>query len=290
MSQISVTMPGPEPAALIERFNNLHDGPLVLADVIRRGEPAIAPLEAFLRGPSQALHHPRCLAADALAAIGTPAAITALVRALHDSIERDPGPVLLEAESILVNHIADHLAEPHRAEKHRPQVTEALLAALSRRAYPACARALGRLQELRAIPLLIDCLQEDTARAAAVAALRSFGSKACMPLAQALAARQVRHGQEPPSCIDGRAAAARLLGELADARVAPWVRRSLSQALDDPEAAVRLEAALALARCATGVIPKAASVLTAELAHVSWARVPEIQDALARIAPAAAHH
>lgn len=278
-------IPAANPAPLVQRLNNLHDGLLVLPEVIRLGDAAIGPLEALLRGPSQALHHARSLAADALAAIGTPAATAALVRALRDSIERDPEPVLLEAESILVNHIAAHLAQ-----RRENAFTEVLIEALSRRAYPACARALGELHEPRAIPLLIECLHDDAARAAAVAALRGLGPAASEALARTLAVRELRGGLEPPSYLDGRVAAARLLGEINDTRLAPpWVKRILCQALDDPEPCVRLEAALALARDRRGVVRKAAAVLAAEMGHVSWARAREVRDALARMASVARH-
>ncbi len=167
--------------SLVDRFRNLHDGPLVFHEVVRFADAAVPALEILVRGPSDAVHQPRCLAADALAAIGSSAAVHALIRALLDAVGRDPSPTLLEAESLLVNHIAEHLTR-----FSRPEVTEALLAALRHRRYPYCAAALGLTGDPRAIPLLVECLYEDAARPAATGALRRFGLITLEPLAYVL--------------------------------------------------------------------------------------------------------
>jgi hypothetical protein len=69
----------------VSRLLNLHEGPGALANVVALGGAAIPALEHLLRGPSQAVYHPRCWAADALAAIGGSQAIQALVRATRIS-------------------------------------------------------------------------------------------------------------------------------------------------------------------------------------------------------------
>jgi HEAT repeat protein len=81
---------------------NLHEGPRAVSRIVSLGERAIPALERVLRGPSQALYHSRCWAADALAAIGGPAACQALIRALNDSAHRTPSPVAQEAEDTVV--------------------------------------------------------------------------------------------------------------------------------------------------------------------------------------------
>jgi HEAT repeat protein len=263
---------------LIARLRNLHDGPLVVHEVVRLGDEVIPSLERLLRAAPDAVYHPRCLAADALAAIGTLAAITALIRGLLDSSGRDLPPILLEAESVLVNNIADHLGGfPGR------EVADALLVALERRRYPYCASALGRLREARAIPLLIECLYEDTARLAAMGALRRFGEAARQPLVRALRQAPQRGVLEPPGRTDGRAASAGLLGELAGARAGDdrIVICALSGALHDPQRPVRVEAALWLVRCGAPAWPEAVRVLSAALPEENWARAREIIETLA---------
>jgi HEAT repeat protein len=102
------------------------------------------------------------------------------------------------------------------------------------------ARALGEMGDPRAIPLLIESLHEDAARAAAMAALLRFGRAAIARLCAVLAMPHVVNGIEPPPWVDRRAAAATLLGELGDPG-------SINRTLDDPQRAVRLAAAMSLA-------------------------------------------
>lgn len=272
------------PASLVDRLRNLHEGPLVFHEVVRLGDAAVPALEDLIRGPSDAVHQPRCLAADALAAIGSPATVSALTRALLDSVERDPAPAMLEAESILVNHIAEHLSR-----FPRPEVTEALLSALRRRRYPYCAAALGLTGDPQAIPLLVECLYEDAARPAAAAALRQFGQAALEPLVDVLLESPSAGTLEPPSRLDGRATAARLIGDFArsDSRDAPLAVAALAKALSDRQGAVRVEAALGLARCGARADEHIARILVAALEEENWARAEEIIAALVRIGPTA---
>ncbi|MGH8317959.1 MAG: HEAT repeat domain-containing protein [Steroidobacteraceae bacterium] len=274
------------PAPLVDRFRNLHEGPLVFHEVVRLGDAAVPALENLIRGPSDAVHQPRCLAADALAAIGSSAAVHALAQALLDSVARDPSPTLLEAESILVNHIAEHLSR-----FPRPEVTEALLSALRRRRYPYCAAALGLTGDPRAIPLLVQCLYEDPARPAAAAALRRFGQETLEPLAHALLEAPSGGTLEPPSRIDGRVAAARLLGDFArvDSRGTPFAIAPLVKALSDSQRAVRVEAALGLVGCGARADEDIVRILVAALEEESWARAEEIITVLVRLGSTAEH-
>jgi len=272
------------PASLIERLRNLHEGPLVFHEVVRLGDDAVPALEALVRGPSDAVHQPRSLAVDALAAIGSAAAVSALTRALLDSVGRDPPPQVLEAESILVNHIAEHLSR-----FPRPEVTEALLAALGRRRYPYCAATLGLTGDPRAVPLLVECLHEDAARPAAVAALRRFGQAALQPLVRVLLASPSAETPEAPSHLDGRVAAAKLLGDFANAgsRDAPFAVAALMEALRDGQCAVRVEAALGLVRSGARADGDTARILAAALDEENWARAEEIITVLIRLGAAA---
>ncbi len=269
-------VPNLESEDLIERLKNLHEGPLVLPDVIRLGPAAVPGLESILRGPSQAVPHSRCLAADALGAIGGPVAAAALVRALRDSVTRTLDFVSFEAERVVVDRIADHLSAYRDAE-----VIEALLDALRLHPYPACARALGRLKDPRAIPLLNECLHDDAARPAAVDALRQFGHDACAPLIRTLIEPRIRQGPEAPSSIDARVAAARLLGGLVQTAVAPAVEIALHAALGDRQRTVRIEAAMALAQCGGKAAPEAAMLLAIGLDQADWAQAERMMNTLA---------
>ncbi len=267
--------------ALFEALKNLHEGPLVLPQVVQLGESAVPALEELLRGPSSAIHHARCLAANGLGAIPGPAATEALVRALRDSVARKLDPVSLEAESVIVNCIAEHLS-------HRPgaQVTQALLEALRVRPYPFCALALAQKNDLRAIPLLVQCLADDAARSASLAALRAYGRPACPALIRLLIEDGNSRGMEPPTHIDGRVAAVRLLGELANADRAPsGALLALHAGLNDRQRAVRLEAAVALSRITGEARQGPAAILTEALDEPDWAYAETVMETLVRMGP-----
>lgn len=261
---------------LVARLQNLHNGARALPLIISLGDAAVPALESFLRGPSQALYHPRGRAADALGAIGSPPALEALIRALRDSIAREPEPFCREAEGIVVSRIAESLSR-HRS----PAVIEALLDALRARPYPACARVAGEMGDSRAIPLLIECLHEDAARSAAMAALLRFNGAAVARLRAVLAMPQVINGMEPPTWIEGRAAAATVLGTLGDCR-------SLIRALDDRQRPVRLAAAMGLAGCMGTVPERALHVLLRGLDDQDWSRAQSIMQLLEPLAPSIA--
>jgi HEAT repeat protein len=254
---------------LVAQLQDLHAGPQALPQIIALGADAVAPLEAFLRGPSQSLHQQRTLAADALAAIGGEASTAALTRALRDCAARTPDPLSQQAEDVVASRIAEHLAL-----RPAPAVFEALLDALSIRPLPAYARALGQLADARAIPALALCLYEDAARPAAAQALRRFGAAAAPALRTLLATpRQVRT-LEPPVCIAGRAAAAMLLGELG--QIQPLIA-----ALSDRERAVRVAAALGLVhRREQDLRRMALAVLVSALDDPGWAAAHEVLQAL----------
>ncbi len=258
---------------LVAQLVDLHGGARVLPAIVSLGDAAVPALESFLRGPSQQLYHMRVRAADALGAIGSNLAIAALIRALRDSVAREPEPLCREAEGVIVGRIADQL-DHHRSAA----VVEALLDALRARPYPACARLLGEMRDPRAISLLIQCLHEDAARAAAMGALLRFGRAAVAPLRATLATPHVVHELEPPTWIDGRAAAATLLGELGDIR-------PLISALDDQQRSVRLAAAMALTGCHGALSDHALRVLLQGLDDPDWSRAESIMHELEHVGP-----
>jgi HEAT repeat protein len=249
---------------LVARLQNLHSGARALPAILSLGDAVVPALESFLRGSSQPLYHPRARAADALGVIGSELALAALIRALRDSIAREPEPLCREAEGVIVSRIAECLSRYRSAA-----VIEALLDALRARPYPACARVLGEMGDSRAIPLLIECLHEDAARSAAMAMLPRFGRAAVARLRATLAIPHIVHGMEPPTWIDGRAAAATLLGELGDSR-------ALIRALDDRQRSVRLAAAMGLAGHAGAVSARALQVLLHGLDEQDWSRARSI--------------
>lgn len=265
----------------VRRLADLTLGPRALGDVVRFGPAAVPALERLLRGPPASVHQPRCLGADALAAIAGPAASNALLRALSDSVSRLSSggldPVLAESEALVVSAVADHLAATGL-----PAAPEALVAALRVRPTAGCIRGLGRLRERRALPLLLECLYCDVSRAPAMDALRQLGAVATSGLTRVLVMPRIVDGLEGPAWVSGRAAAGSLLGELAgEAAVLP-----LCWALSDPEAEVRQAAALALLRaCGAEAASAVAPVLIEGLDDGHWPRAHAAARALEALGP-----
>lgn len=240
-------------AAAVSRLLNLHDGSQAIANIVAIGDQAISLLEAVLRGPSQALHHSRCWAADSLAKIGGPNATYALLRALRDCVGRAPSPMAREAEDVVISCIAEHLAATTDS-----RVADELLSVLEIRANPGCVRALGRIGCVRAIPMLVRCMFEDSTRKAAAEALRCLGPAAIPSVAAVLQETNSAGDPEPPTHIEGRAEAATLLGDLAcgsgnGTEIAPadriFLNERLCGAMNDRQRVVRIAAALAMIKC-----------------------------------------
>lgn len=258
-----------EAQRLAAELQNLHSGPLVVPELVALGEAAIPAVEATLRGRSQALHHPRSLAADVLGAIGGEKATAALIRALEDSTGRTLDPAFREAEAVVVRHIATHLRQ-----RPTPFAIDAVLDAMRVRPNAACAELLGEHGNPQAIPPLLSALREDAVREAAMNALRRFGRVSVLRLRAALAMPHYVGGIEPPTSIDARAAVAALLGELGE-------RTPLILALDDRTRSVRLAAATALASSPGGPPRRALEVLIDGLDDPNWAHARSIMDVLA---------
>jgi HEAT repeat protein len=267
-------------SALVGRLRRLYDGESAIPEIVARGVAAVPSLEALLRGPSEALYHSRCWAADALARIGGDA-ISALTRALRDSGTRVLPPVLQEAEDVVVYRVAEHLTlHPQSA------VTEALLEALRHRPNSGCVRALGRLASKQAIPDLVHCLSEDATRSAAVAALREMGPTCTLQLARLVADNTSPNSVESPSHVDGRAVAAGLLGEWLNCSQPEMVaRNSLTLALADPQRRVRIAAAIALSQGDTRDVARAFPLLIDALDDPDWRQAETIMSTLRGLAP-----
>ncbi len=239
----------------VGRLRDLREGPSGLSEVIAFGDAAVEPLEAFLRGPSESVFQPRCLAADALAAIGGRVAHDALARALEDSVGRDLPAVLRLSEDAVINRIAMHLG----ATRDR-RFTGTLLEALRTRPSGECARALGYLGESRAVPLLVECLLDDFAREGAMDALGSLVEVAVPELTRLLIAPPSGRAFEGRAAIAQRASAATVLGRIRESSEWPLLR-----ALRDGQIEVRVAAALALCERGSRVREQTVKVLSEAL-------------------------
>ncbi len=230
-----------------------------LALLILQGERAVPALARMLLGPPSSIPEARCLAAEGLGSIGGEAAVSALIRvlSLHDPRRLDP--VLRLAEEAVQNRAAEQLG---RMGDRR--AVEPLLYGLAQDGLREAMGALARLREPRAIPHIVRRLEDPCDRAAAADALLAFGSTAVPALTATLTEQHPSSEDESPMSAERRAEAARLLGTLG----ASQALEALRSRLDDPAAAVRLEAGLALAALTGGDTPdRALAVIAQGLNH-----------------------
>jgi HEAT repeat protein len=205
--------------------------------LIMMGEKALEPLIEFLLSPSTLHPQPRCLAAEALGAIGGARAIDGLIRALTVNDVRDRDPNIRLSEEVVRNRAAEQLGQLGDREAIEP-----LLDALEQFHLVGAAEALAKLKEPRAIPLMIERLEDPFSRDRIAEALLAFGKEAQVPLIETLSVKRLVHEEESKGSRERRAEAVRLLSQLkSEKAIEPII-----ELLDDEAREVRLQAALAL--------------------------------------------
>jgi HEAT repeat protein len=195
--------------ALVARLNNLHEIFRVQGEILSHGDECIEPLTALLLSEPSTFPEPRVAAAECLGAVGGDKAIAALIRVLDYHDIKSLGPVQRFAEETVRNTAA------RRLSRFTSQIVcDSLLAALRRDRLIGAGQALAALGDTRAIPYLIDCLEDDYKKEKATEALREFGHAAVPFFSEAVQQPRFVQGVEPPLSLERRARAAELLGEL----------------------------------------------------------------------------
>ncbi len=257
---------------LAARLDDLSRNREALTLLVLQGERAVPFLAEVLLGPPSSIPESRCLAAEGLGAIGGEAAVSALIRVLTLHDIRSLDPILRLAEGAVRNRAAEQLGKigDQRA-------VEPLLYVLAREEVREAMGALARFKEERAIAHIVRRLEDPCDRAAAADALLTFRGAAVPALAATMGERRPSHEDEAPVSVERRAEAGRLLGIVGDRSVVAL----LCLHLDDPAAAVQLEAGLALAVLMAGDIPdRALAVIALGLSHPSPPIVFRCMDAL----------
>ena len=195
--------------ALVGRLSNLHEIFRVQCEILAHGEECVEPLAALLLSEPSGFPEPRVAAAECLGAIGGDKAIAALIRVLDYHDLKILGPVQRFAEETVRNTAA------RRLSRFTSQVVcDSLLAALRRDHLIGAGQSLAALGDTRAIPYLIDCLEDDYKKEKATEALREFGHVAVLFLCESVQQPRFVQGVEPPLSLERRARVAELLGEL----------------------------------------------------------------------------
>jgi HEAT repeat protein len=265
----------PEIVDLVEGLDNLHGNLNVQARLIGLGRRAVPSLAAFLNGPPSRFPDGRVLAAEALGALRGEEAINGLIATLSANPLSRLSPVLRLSEETVRNAAARELG---RIRDRR--AIEPLLVALRENHLVGAAEALVAFGEERAIPFLVEGLEDAFKRERLVEAIRSFGQAAVPYLIDGLKARRILDGTELRLSFERRAAILRLLGELE----AHEAREDILAALDDEHASVRLEAAIAASRVVRDDrVERAIPVLAEGLSHRDFLRRERCCDALGEI-------
>lgn len=225
--------------ALVGRLNNLHEIFRVQGEILARGEECVEPLATLLLSEPSGFPEPRVAAAECLGAIGGDNAIAALIRVLDHHDLNTLGPVRRFAEETVRNAAARALGRFREA-----RVADALLLSLQRDHLIGAGQALADLRDARAIPYLIECLEDDYKKEKATEALRQFGQAAVPYLCDAVQKPRSVAGVEAPLSRERRSRAAELIGDL-KAREAV---HALQCARHDENTAVRIACSVALAR------------------------------------------
>ncbi|MER3446375.1 MAG: hypothetical protein C4291_05785 [Candidatus Dadabacteria bacterium] len=223
---------------LVEGLNNLGSNTSALLEVIKCGRVAVKPIIGLLLSSPSIFSEPRCLAAEALGMIGGEESSEGLIQVL-DLCDLEPlDPQVRLAEETVRNQAARQLAI-----LGYERAIEPLLRCLKENHLMGAAEALSNFKEKRAMPYIVEMLEDDYSRETAGKALLKFGKDAVPLLIEALARRNYTPSiYETNPSIRRRVEATRLLGEIGD----PEAIRPLLKRLEDEEWEVRLYAALSL--------------------------------------------
>lgn len=270
------------PTDLVKALDDLRQNLDAQIHLIMAGEEAVEPLVEFLLSAPTLHPQPRCLAAEALGAIGGQRAIDGLIRALTVNDVSDRAPIIRLAEELVRSCVADQLG---RLGDRR--AVEPLLDVLQRFHLVGAAEALAKLGEVRAIPLIIERLGDPFSREKFGNALLSFGLDAQVELIETLSVRHFLYGEESKGSRERRAEAARLLGQLnSEKAIDPII-----ELLEDEAREVRLQAALAIYNLVDDHrLEKVLPILVKDSGGGDLATQDRVFEALVKIAPKAIPH
>jgi hypothetical protein len=151
-----------------------------------------------------------------LGAIGGPLARRALIGALCRGPLRVDDPALRSSEEVVRSAVARELARLGHRSAAGP-----LLYALRRFHLVDAGRPLLSFGDARAIPYLVDCLENESTGKAAATVLLEFGDVAVAALTAGLTRRGDQDGAEAPGSRARREACGRLLAILGAPRPTP---------------------------------------------------------------------
>jgi HEAT repeat protein len=247
-----------EPESLIEQLRDPARSNAALLALLGEGRHSVRPLADFLRNsrPSTVAES-RLLAVEGLSILRGTEAMEALIEVASQRLEEIADPVVRLAEESVASRAALALAD-----FDDPRAREALLALLHRKPLAGVAEALEKLRDGRAIPRLVEWLEEDFVAEPASRAILAYGRGAIPSLLACLRKKKIRSDSETGMSQRRRSRILELLSDLARTEEIS----SLEYLLDEAVEVVRLRAIQLFLRC--GTLPQKRAAYRSGLALV----------------------
>lgn len=196
-----------ELSRLIRGLQSLVDGPSYISQLVAYGPKAIPALaDLLLEGKPSGIPQPRQWTVEALARLG---AYGVLLSYLRRPL-KIRSPIVLHGEEAVQNSAARELSGYQNEETYT-----VLLDCLRRRPLPGVIENIGLYGRTETAPYLVDCLEDDVCRSAAVEALQRFNDDVRPLLVESAVTRKpLLPDPENPSSIRRRRCCVRLLAFL----------------------------------------------------------------------------
>lgn len=232
---------GSEP--LIEQLCNPARSNQALLALLAKGKESVPILVEFLRtSKPSTVAEARLLAVEGLGILKGIEALETLIKVATEHLEDIPDPVVRFAEEAVASRAALALTD-----FNDPTARGALLGLLHRKPLAGVAEAFEKLRDDRAIPYLIEWLEEDFVSEQASRAILACGRIAIPYLLASLQEKKIRYGSETGMSQRRRARILDLLVDLADTEEID----SIQGLLQEPVEAVRRSAVQLFLRCGT---------------------------------------
>lgn len=193
--------------SLINGLQSLVDGPSYINRIVAYGPKAIPSLaDLLLNGKPSGVSQPRQWTVEALAGLGAwQVLLSYLTRPLNTQ-----SPIVQHGEEAVQNTAARELAA-YQCE----ETFAVLMDSLRMHPLPGVIETLGLYRRTETAPYLVDCLEDDVCRSAAVEALQRFGDDIRLLLVESAVTRKPQlPDPENPSSIRRRRCCVRLLEPL----------------------------------------------------------------------------
>lgn len=220
---------------LIRELGDPRRSNQALLALLARGDDAVPALAEFLRSSKpSSLPEPRLLAVEVLSILKGHEALRALIEVARETLAEIADPVVRFAEETVVSRAALALVE----FPDEPHAREALFFLLREKPLIGVAEAFEKVKDRRAVPRLVEWLEEDFVAEPAQRAIVACGPSGVPALLRSLREKHEKYGTETGMSQRRRARIISILGELA----APASIEGLEDLLGDPIDAVRWNA------------------------------------------------